>query len=62
MAERVHRNATYFGIFTGQIVFRDHRLNLIAHRFIDGHLASDRGAACGFRPAASFGYRTAMTR
>jgi hypothetical protein len=61
IAKRAHCDTTNFGIFTSQIVFRDHRLNLIAHCLVDRHLASDCRTTSGFRPAASFGQRATMS-
>jgi hypothetical protein len=55
IAERVNRYAPHFGIFTGDIIFRDERLHLIAHCFVDRHLARDCGTTSGFSTATSFG-------
>jgi hypothetical protein len=54
IAERVNSNASHFRIFTSQIILRDKRLHLVAHRFVDCHLSRDCRAACSFGTATSF--------
>jgi hypothetical protein len=61
MAQRIHRNSPNFRIFTGQIVPRDKRLNLVAHRFVDRHLSRDCSTACGFGTTTSFEQCTSVT-
>jgi len=57
MAEGIDRNSTHFRIFTSQIVLRDKSLNLIAHRFVDCHLARDCSTACSFGTTTGFKQR-----
>jgi hypothetical protein len=62
VAECIDRNSTHFGIFTSDIVFRDIRLNLTAHRLVDSHLPRDCSSTRGFRTTTSFHQRTTIAR
>jgi hypothetical protein len=62
IAERIDCNATHFRIFTGEIVFRDERLDLIAHGLVDCDLTCDRGTTRRFRTTTSFKYCATIAR
>jgi hypothetical protein len=49
IAKRIDGDTTYFRVFSGRIIFRDKRLNFVAHRLVYGALACNRGEPSGFR-------------
>jgi hypothetical protein len=52
IAERVDRNPTHLGILSGQIVSRNHSLDFVSQRLIEGALASNGSLARSFGSTA----------
>src|SRR5690242_18401264 len=61
ITKSIDRHAAYFRIFTADIVFRDERLHLLAHRVVNCDLASDRGATSSFSATASLSQSTSIS-
>src|SRR6476661_4065918 len=60
ITERVDCYAPNFRIFTSQIVFRDERLHLLAHRVVDRDLTRDSGTTSSFSTPPRLGQSTSI--
>lgn len=62
MAQRIHRHATHFRIFTAEIVFGYERLHFITQRIIDCSLTGNCRATRSFSTTTSFQNRSPAAR